>query len=428
MPRVRSKAVRRAGVCALAVSLFARDAAAEEPLEAARWEPGVVPALNYDSDIGAVGSLARFEPGFEPYRFRLEAQLFTSLAIDAAGEAHLPFHDDYVRADVPGLLGDRLRVQAGLSLRELSRSGYFGLGQLAGARVFSDAELEESERARLYHAYDHLSVSADALARLTVVRLPRSGEDARLEWFTGLHGAFHDVTAYAGSALARDLEARGDGTARGGALGALLHGVGTHGVLATDAGLLWDDRDHEVWPTNGSLTELSSRWSAGIGDRLRYARVHFSTRWFAPIFGDALVVGHRTALDLLVGDAPVYELGTLGVLEPIDAIGGSKAVRGVALGRLAGKAKVLANLEARAQAPGFSIASTRAASSATCRPWPSSTGRGRRSISGSVAGCACAGARRSCFARTARGRRRVRRRASTSTSARCSEAARPRTR
>ncbi|HTJ81397.1 MAG TPA: BamA/TamA family outer membrane protein [Polyangiaceae bacterium] len=336
---------------------------APSALPSERWEPSALPALNFDSDVGlglgAVGALARFEPGFDPYRLRLEAQLFTSVAVDAAGTASLPFHDDYVRFDAPDLLSDRLRLAGGLFFRKLATSGYYGVGQLAPARVFSDAELERSEPARRYHQYDHLAVGADLTARITLLRVPRPGEDARLEWLAGAHGGYHDVSPYPGTELASDVARLESSADAHDPLTGLLHGVGPHGLLSTDAGLVWDDRDHEWWPTRGSLTELSSRWSAGVGERLRFARFHFSTRWFAPLFRDVVVFAHRTAVDAIAGDAPIYELTTFGVLEPADGPGGSKSVRGVALGRLAGKLKLIENAELRAQAPWFSIGEER---------------------------------------------------------------------
>ena len=359
-------AARSAGVplgLTLIAALAPTVAIAGDTPPSTRWELGVLPALNYDTDIGlgfgAIGNLARFEPGFDPYRLRFEAQLFMSVAVDAAGASSLPHHDDYLRADLPGLLGDRMRLAFGLFFRKLSSSGYFGIGQLAPARSFSERELETSEAARRYHTYDHTSVGADMQARITLLRVPREVDDARLDWLSGIHGAFHDVVPYAESQLEADVARRGADDADGSRLGELLHGVGSHGVFSTDAGLLFDDRDHEFWPTTGSLTELSSRWSAGVGEPLRFVRFHLSTRWFAPIRGDTLVFAHRVAVDTILGDAPLHELGTFGVLEPASGPGGGESVRGVPGGRLLGKAKLIGNAELRSQAPWFSLAGER---------------------------------------------------------------------
>ncbi|MFO0549753.1 MAG: BamA/TamA family outer membrane protein [Polyangiaceae bacterium] len=333
------------------------------------WEPGIIPAVNYDSDIGfgfgAIGSLARFEPGYEPFRARLEAQVFLSVAVDAAGDASVPHHDDYLKFDLPGLLEDRLRLGGGLFFRKLASCGYYGIGQLSTEKEFSDRELEESLQARRYHLYDHMSAGADLLGRTTLVELPRKVGDApRLELLTGLHGSFQSVTAYPHSRLSEDLARARDVAAPGASedpdalqLASLLHGVGSYGVFATDIGLLFDDRDHEFWPTRGSLTELSLQGAVATVEEMRFVRLHASTRWFVPLVkkDGALVVGHRLAADFIFGDAPVYELGALGNFEPIDGPGGAKSVRGVPLGRLFGKTKLLANLELRAQAPWFTL-------------------------------------------------------------------------
>lgn len=339
---------------------FALPARAEDVVAESRWEPGVIPAINFDSDVGfgfgAVGTLARFEPGFHPYRLRLEAQVFMSVAIDEAGDASLPFHDDTLRVDVPGLLGGRLRLGGGLFFRKLATSGYYGIGQLSQERRFSEGELEASERARRYHHYDHLTAGVDAWARVALWRRPRSEGGTRLEWLTGLHGSFHEVSPYPGSKLAQDQAAIQAGSQRPEL--ALLHGVGQHGLCEVDGGLVIDDRDHEHWPTRGTLTELSAR-AAGGGQAIGYGRLHAATRWFAPLHGEWLVFASRALADVIVGDAPVYELGAVGVMDRSDGPGGSRSVRGVAMGRLLGQAKVLANAELRAQAPWFTSAGER---------------------------------------------------------------------
>jgi outer membrane protein assembly factor BamA len=118
---------------------------------------------------------------------------------------------------------------------------------------------------------------------------------------------------------------------------------------------LFDDRDHEFWPTTGSLTELSSRWSAGVaGERLRFARFHVSTRWFAPIRTDTCSAIARRRF----ARRRPHERERSGC-RVWDGPGGSNAVRGVQLGRALGKAKLIGNAELRAQAPWFSIAGER---------------------------------------------------------------------
>ena len=47
-----------------------------------RLEYGALPAVNYDSDLGAgfglIGTLAKFAPGYRPYKWRLELLLYAT--------------------------------------------------------------------------------------------------------------------------------------------------------------------------------------------------------------------------------------------------------------------------------------------------------------------------------------------------------------
>ena len=330
----------------------------EEALDPSRFEPGLLPALSYDSDLGfgfgAIGTLARFDPGFDPYRYRLQAQIYLTLTIDEAGQAALPYHHHYIRADFPGLLDDRLRIGARLAFGKFANAGYYGIGQLAERRRFSDEELEASEIARRFHTYDHATPNADVTGRIRLFTLPEP-ERGRLELLLGLSGSYHLMTLYEGSKLEADAAARALTSAEGARLAELLRGVEDHGLLAASLGLVWDSRDHEFAPSRGTLTELSSKWSPGVDADLRYVRLHFSTRWFAPVVGEWLVFAHRTALDWLLGDPPIYELAEYGVLQPEEGPGGSGSVRGILLRRYHGKAKIIENVELRAQAPWFTL-------------------------------------------------------------------------
>src|SRR5262249_22774117 len=89
----RGHARRRSAWCGRAAAVFLAVApvsawADDTRLAEKRWEPGLLPAANYDTDIGLgfgiIGTLARFERGFDPYRFRAQAQLFASANVDDA--------------------------------------------------------------------------------------------------------------------------------------------------------------------------------------------------------------------------------------------------------------------------------------------------------------------------------------------------------
>ena len=327
-----------------------------EPLDPDRWEPGVLPALNYDSDIGlgfgAIGSLARFEQGYEPYRFRMEAQLFASATLDAAGDVTVPFHDHFVTIDFPDLV-DGVRLGVRLAFAKFSNSGYYGLGNLSEVRSFSEAELEDSESARRYHTYDRATPSVDGNLRIRLFQMPARRGKRQLELFTGLHASYSWVNVYPGSELAEDRALSQTSSADGRTLAELLHGLDDHLLLGLNLGLLWDSRDHEFSPSRGNFTELSTRISPGVDAGLSYGEIYFGTSWFAPLWRDHLVVASRSLADVQIGDPPLYELSRFGILVRKPGPGGSSSVRGVALQRYHGKLKVITNLELRGMFPWF---------------------------------------------------------------------------
>lgn len=338
-------------------------APADPPLDPNRWEPGALPALAYDSDVGfgfgAVGTLARFEEGYNPYRFRGELQLFVSIRRDESGRFQVPQQDHYFKTDLPGLWGNRLRLSARLGFREYSNMGYYGLGAASERVEFAADELEQSEVARRFHQYKRRYPHAEIAGRINLLELPASRGKRRLELLLGATGGYNWLTLYPGSNLERDVALRdGDGADQA-AMRGLLFGTDDHGSLALSTGLLWDSRDHEAAPTRGSFTELSMQVSPGVDDGLGYGRFYFGTSWYAPLVPEHLVVATRGLVDWLEGRPAVYELARFGVLSPGDGPGGSGSVRGVLRHRYHGKIKTIGNLELRGQFPWFSIAGER---------------------------------------------------------------------
>jgi len=312
------------GSVACVLSL-ASPAHAEEtpPLSPNRSEVGVLPAIAYDSDLGlgfgAVGSLARFDEGYAPYRWRLAAQTFFSARLDEDDDVDLPFQAHYVSLDMPGLAGGPLRIQANVAFGRFTRNGYYGLR----------GESEEREdRGELYHFYDRVFPSGLLNFRLEVMD--------HLELLLGANGSYNWMNPYPGSKLLEDADA--------------LRGLEDHLQLAANVGVLLDTRDHEFAPTRGTFTEVSSRLSPS-GDELSYGTLYLSSQWFAPLYEETLVFAGRIAADAIFGDAPVYELRNFGVLDRTAGPGGTRSVRGVNLHRYHDKRKLIANAELRANAP-----------------------------------------------------------------------------
>jgi len=270
---------------------------AAEDLDPNRWEPAAIPAINYSSDIGfgfgAVGSLARFEEGFNPYRARVQLLVLMAAKEDATGTIGIPFHDHAIELDLPGLWDDLLRLNLRLAFGRYTNAPYYGLGNASEARSFSDAELEASEVARRYHTYEMTNPNLQLNGRFKLFEQPTRVGKRRLEALVGVSTAYRWIGVYEGSKLAQDVALSRADTADGRTMSELLHGTEDNYFLAFNLGLLWDTRDHEFAPSRGNFTELSVQISPGADAGLTYAGFFLGTRWFAPIVGEHLVVGSR---------------------------------------------------------------------------------------------------------------------------------------
>ncbi len=346
------------------------DAAAEEPKtnkkekDPHRLEWGVLPAVNYDSDLGfgfgAVGTVVRFHPGINPFRWRLNLQLYATVKRKPAGGAQFPFHEDFIELDVPGLLHNKLRINAALRFLKFSTTGYYGLGNAAVAeKPWTEIDEEEDpdayRAARRYHQYDRTYPNAELITRFNVWDRSIPAHKRRLEVFTGAAFSYNLISLYEGSELQQDVATRATDSPDGREYQRLLAGTENHALLVLKGGLLWDTRDHEFMPTRGTFSEISMRLSPGVSGGLVYGGVTANTRWFAPLYRDYLVFATRIVGDMIFGTAPVYELARYDGLIPRDAPGGGWAVRGVPRQRYHGKIKVLGNFELRSMFYRFRI-------------------------------------------------------------------------
>jgi outer membrane protein assembly factor BamA len=126
---------------------------------------------------------------------------------------------------------------------------------------------------------------------------------------------------------------------------ALVGDARTHAVGILQQGLVWDSRDDELIPRRGMWHEVDLRMSPGLGDAMPYAYCELLAigRGYVPI-GDRFVLAGRVLGDALFGRPPIYQLAEY---DDTYALGGSAGIRGVPAARYYGKAKLIANLEAR---------------------------------------------------------------------------------
>lgn len=332
---MRSAGTGLALVLGLAAALPAGAVEAPPP---ERYEVGGTPVLTGDSDIGfgfgALGTLARFEPGYAPYRWRFELLVLMTVKAAPDGGAELPYHDHYLQLDLPGLFDGRLRLDLRLGFGRFTNSGYHGLGNASPA-------LDDEETR--YHQYDRIYPQARVRAR--VAMLPH------LSLLLGGSVTYSWIEPYSPGRLAEDLQSS-DPRVR-----ELLRGTSDHLLAELDLGWVWDNRDHETVPSRGLFAEVTWRscpamtTAAGVA----YGGLNATVRHYRALLGRRLVLAGRLMADLLVGRPPLYALAGHGGLYPSGAIGGGKAIRGVPLQRYHGKVKLLANLELRARLLPFTL-------------------------------------------------------------------------
>jgi hypothetical protein len=341
-----------------------------------RLEWGVLPAISGNTDIGfgfgILMNLARFAPGFYPYRWRIQLLVYMTAKAAPDGSIELPFHDYYVYFDFPGLAGGKLRIDGRVNFSRFTTAGYFGLGngstynppwlaeKYAGIDQLTDEQKKAGNQlwndylqARRYYQYDRIYPGFRVNARYF---LPH-----KLSAYVGTEFQFNWINLYAGSKLEEDLKATNnvdDNSAKTKSLRELLFGVQNHPQWTWKLGLIYDSRDHEQTPTKGMFHDLSVRFSPGAA-QYTYGGVTLNTRFFIPVFAPYLVVAVRLVGDALFGRVPFYEQARFGGLFPDDMTGGSVSLRGVLNRRYHGKIKLLGNVELRSKLIFFNIGSAR---------------------------------------------------------------------
>jgi hypothetical protein len=322
----------------LVLALGSRGARAEEgkALPPDRLEPALLPVLSGNTDVGfvfgAYGALARFSPGFTPYRWKVEAILSASIK-DGPNGVDLPTHEDGISLDLPGLAGGRVRLLAEAGFTRNIDAGYFGIGDATTA-------VRGPGHDRRRYQYIRSEPSARLVSRIRLA--------PGVELLSGVKARYEIVDSYPGSKLQEDATVRVNGQP-------LIYGTTNHAAALALLGLLLDTRDHETIPSRGMYHELSLRASAGEGFSFAGATLH--ARFFVPLIQTRLVLAAHVFADALFGSPPFYELSRGGGLVINDLPGGKSGIRGVPAGRYSGPFKLVAGAELRSLLGSFSIRS-----------------------------------------------------------------------
>ncbi|MEQ1565465.1 MAG: BamA/TamA family outer membrane protein [Myxococcota bacterium] len=289
----------------------------------------MLPALGYSSDTGVSVGLASVATRFgrEPFRWQVSGQVSVSLAPGPDG-VEVPLTDNYLRVDVPGEGGRRLRAE--LTWVRQSDSGWYGLGNASPPEL---AVLPDPTYVRTWPA-----------ARLELWR-----PLGPVRGFGGVAGSYDTFVIDPDSRLARDLAG-----ASGPLVAEAVVGAAPHGVVEAFAGVMYDRRDAELWPTSGALLDGSARAGVStLGDP--YLGLNLGLRGYRSLGTPRVVAAARVLGDALAGDPPFYELARYGGAFPAFGPGGQFGPRGVPLQRYHGAGKVLANVELRTQLVGWHL-------------------------------------------------------------------------
>lgn len=313
--------------------------------DARRVEIAGAPVLMANSDlgvgVGAMASIARLAPGPRAFSWKLEALAFVT--IKSSPNLHTVFHDDYLKLELPRLAGNRVRLTTMVGFSRHSNTGYYGLGNLAPVRAVTDPR---------YHQYDRIYPQALVRTRIALW--------GAFELMLGGSVTYNWVDVYEESKLAEDLASDASPSRD------RLSGVDDHVDVVVDLGVVWDTLDHAFTPSDGYFHELSFRLAPTAGSDARYAGATLALRLYRRLVGRRLVLAARVLLDVLLGDAPLYELARHGGLSPAPAPGGGQAVRGIPAFRYHGKIKLLSNLELRGFLPRMTVLGQRVQLGGTC--------------------------------------------------------------
>ncbi len=305
-----------------------------------RYEPAGFPIIGGTSDIGVLGgvvfTLSRFEGGVRPYKWNMDVVASASEKQGPAG-AEIAQQSYLWQLDVPGLDGGNLRLNPAVSYERTINQGYYGVGN--ATPVFPAAAGSSVNLGR-YNEF--------------------VAQEARVREFTRIkiHGPYDLMVAttyrfvspetYAGSRLAQDAEARGA------AGDATLRGLDPLSLAQLAVGLVYDTRDNEFFPHRGMYHQVGVKVVQGLPlhDDVRYVEAGAILAAFVPVTGHA-VLATRLLVDAQGGNVPFYDLSRAGPFLSYDAVGGAQGVRGVPVGRYAGLAKAIGNVELRSVLAGF---------------------------------------------------------------------------
>jgi len=310
-------------------------AVASAPPSGRTLEFNIVPIAGGDSDVGIgggeVADLARLDPRYHPYRWKLTSEAFVTFST-LNGHVISPFQDYSLTWTLPELTSSRrLRLEIRPAFTNERTLKFYGIGN-ATPLPPPGVSIADTEYQRL-----HPTLSVEARYRFYKRFYLLGGSVYTQNWLVVPPTSLLAQAQVSPSAEIREV----------------VGSFAPHGVELLEGGIQYDSRDNEMVTRRGQFHTAVIRVSPRVGTALPYAyeRLNLTARFYrTPIHNVTLLF--RVVGDTLLGDPPFYELARF---DETPAIGGSKAVRGVPAQRYYGKVKLFGNVEARSELLHFSV-------------------------------------------------------------------------
>ncbi|MEC7986941.1 MAG: BamA/TamA family outer membrane protein [Myxococcota bacterium] len=313
-----------------------------------RFEVAGLPALSYDSDsglgLGIVAVGAKFNPKNNPFQYRLMGLIQSNIRSIPGEGLKVPTSTYFLRLDMPGRMNGKLRVVGFGGYTSKNDMPYFGYGNQTSVPFDGlDEESTEYQDALQSTFYGQRTGILDVQGQWSLFDESTMQQKKRLELIFGGHLRYESPEVFDGSVFQRDIELANAETEDGETMDLLLNGTDPHFMFKTRLGLLWDTRDHEYVPQNGSLHYVYTEFSPGVQEGLLFNRWTVDLRSYKSILGEYLVLAGRLAGTVYFGTVPFYET---------DAYLSSSVMyswRGVRLNRYRGTRQALGSVELRSK-------------------------------------------------------------------------------
>jgi hypothetical protein len=300
-------------------------------LELRRYELAGFPIVGGNSDIGvqfgAAATWTRFYDADRPYLWNIDLLLSASVKDDISG-LRLVQQSHVLRLDAPALFDGRGRLDARGSFQRTINAGYYGIGNVTAALI-------PPGQPNIGRTYEYLQEEGRIR---TIVRVHTA---TLVDIALGTNLRYEAPGIYAGSQLASDLsprETNGEPVVPGGS-SMLLAGLA--------AGVMIDTRDSEFITRSGVFYQAGIAATVGSSDQVSYGEASAVLAHYTPL-GGSFIFANRFVASFQIGRVPFYDLAQGGVFEPQYLLGGETGVRGVPMGRYAGRVKMISNTEIRA--------------------------------------------------------------------------------